>query len=71
MRQKFNNCKKNLENLGDSNDDIKRDRDEKKKYLMRKLTFRPSVDDLRKRKVRLESINEIMTLKGSKYLLRL
>lgn len=35
-----------------SSDEMKRDRDEKKRYLLRKLSFRPSVDDLKNRKVR-------------------
>ncbi len=35
-----------------SSDEMKRDRDEKKRYLLRKLSFRPSVDDLKNRKVK-------------------
>ena len=33
-------------------DEIRRDREEKKRYLLRKLSFRPSVDELKNRKVR-------------------
>ena len=35
-----------------SSDDLKREREEKKRYLLRKLSFRPSVDELKNRKVR-------------------
>ncbi len=34
-----------------SSEEIKRERDEKKRYLLRKLSFRPTVDDLKSRKV--------------------
>ena len=34
-----------------SSDDMKREREEKKRYLLRKLSFRPSVDELKNRKV--------------------
>ena len=33
------------------NDSIRNDREEKKRYLLRKLSFRPTVDELRNRKV--------------------
>ena len=34
-----------------STDEMKREREEKKRYLLRKLSFRPSVDELKSRKV--------------------
>ena len=33
------------------NDSIRNDMEEKKRYLLRKLSFRPTVDELRNRKV--------------------
>ena len=33
------------------NDAMKNDREEKKRYLLRKLSFRPTVDELKNRKV--------------------
>ena len=33
------------------NDSIRNDREEKKRYLLRKLSFRPTVDELKNRKV--------------------
>ena len=35
-----------------SSDEMKRDREEKKRYLLRKLSFRPTVEELKSRKVR-------------------
>ena len=37
--------------LGNSSEEMKREREEKKRYLLRKLSFRPSVDELKNRKV--------------------
>jgi hypothetical protein len=34
-----------------SSDEMKREREEKKRFLLRKLSFRPSVDELKNRKV--------------------
>ena len=34
-----------------SSDDMKREREEKKRYLLRKLSFRPTVNELKDRKV--------------------
>lgn len=41
---------------------MKRDREEKKKYLLRKLSFRPTVDDLKIRKVILKSHKYFISL---------
>ena len=35
-----------------SSDEMKRDREEKKRYLLRKLSFRPTVEELKSRKVK-------------------
>ena len=40
-----------LWNVPVSSDEMKREREEKKRYLLRKLSFRPTVDDLKNRKV--------------------
>ena len=32
-------------------EDLKREREEKKRYLLRKLSFRPTIDELKNRKV--------------------
>ena len=37
--------------LENSIEDLKREREEKKRYLLRKLSFRPTVDELKTRKV--------------------
>lgn len=37
-----------------SSEDLKREREEKKRYLLRKLSFRPTVEELKSRKVRKE-----------------
>ena len=34
-----------------STDEMKREREEKKRYLLRKLSFRPTVEELKNRKV--------------------
>ena len=41
------------------------DREEKKRYLLRKLSFRPSVDELKNRKVSYHIINMIHLLNNN------
>ena len=36
---------------------MKREREEKKRYLLRKLSFRPTIEELKNRKVRSRSFN--------------
>jgi len=40
-----------ISSLDGSDNEKKLDKEEKKKYLIRKLSFRPSIDDLKIRKV--------------------
>ena len=37
--------------IENSLEDMKREREEKKRYLLRKLSFRPTIDELKNRKV--------------------
>ena len=38
--------------LENTSEEMRRDREEKKRYLLRKLSFRPSVEELKNRKVK-------------------
>ena len=44
-----------------SSDDMKREREEKKRYLLRKLSFRPTVNELKDRKVSVFVMDRLLT----------
>ena len=45
--------------LENTSEEMRRDREEKKRYLLRKLSFRPSVEELKNRKVKQYSIGSL------------